>query len=79
MRIVQAFLESEKYSDVVDFPCTEQPLRQCRIDIVDGLIRNTHKYTIRFKAKYGVFKIVREAIIQNFYSGYFDCYHLGFA
>jgi hypothetical protein len=30
--IVKAFLESGKYSDIVDFPCTEKSLRRCRKD-----------------------------------------------
>jgi len=30
--VVKAFLESGKYSDVVDFPCTEKSLRRCRKD-----------------------------------------------
>jgi len=30
--VVKAFLESGKYSDVVDFPCIEKSLRRCRKD-----------------------------------------------
>jgi hypothetical protein len=30
--VVKAFLESGKYSDIVDFPCTEKSLRRCRKD-----------------------------------------------
>ena len=30
--VVKAFLESGKYSDIVDFPCLEKSLRRCRKD-----------------------------------------------
>lgn len=30
--VVKAFLESGKYSDIVDFPCVEKSLRRCRKD-----------------------------------------------
>jgi hypothetical protein len=32
--VVKAFLESGKYSDVVDFPCVEKSLRRCRKDMI---------------------------------------------
>jgi hypothetical protein len=38
--VVKAFLESGKYSDVVDFPCIEKSLRRCRKDkISTGSLR----------------------------------------